>query len=241
MKNFDKYVKLIDNITKTSEEALFNSLSSILKAHGYSDVRKTANYIYAAGTTPVGLVAHTDTVQASANYYDEPQKIMFTECNGGYDDRAGVAMILAIIMETKLRPTIFFTRGEETGAWGAQALAKEVNPANLKYLIELDRAGFDDAVFYQCANKSFTSYILSFGFQEQIGTFTDIYILCPAWGIAGVNLSIGYYYEHTPSEYLNLEHWYETLLKVKKLLASANKSKFYKFERRVQNAQRKHR
>ena len=39
-------------------------------------------------------------------------------------------------------------------------------PIDLKYIIELDRRGSDDCVFYQCDNHEFDAYVEKFGFQN---------------------------------------------------------------------------
>ena len=65
-------------------------------------------------------------------------------------------------------------------------------PMKLNYIIQLDRRSSNDCVFYDCDNKEFTKYVESFGFLEGIGSFSDISVICLSWGIAGVNLSVGY-------------------------------------------------
>jgi hypothetical protein len=92
---------------------------------------------------------------------------------------------------------------------------------DLKYVIELDRRGSNDCVFYDCENPKFTEYVESFGFEYNFGTYTDICEFCPNWKIAGVNLSIGYRDEHSVSEVLFVGRMYSTIEKVKKMLADA--------------------
>ena len=118
-----------------------------------------------------------------------------------------------------MHPHIIFTTDEEVGARGAYKLATINCPfKDCRYIIELDRRGANDCVFYDCENPEFTAYVEQFGFEEDFGTFSDISVLCPAWGIAGVNLSIGYRDEHTACEILNVNHMLATIEKVKKML-----------------------
>lgn len=214
---------MLKTITKMSENRLHKALVKILKEFGYKTIYDTDNYIMAVGTLPVGLVAHLDTVHAEEFTYLKDSDIMYKEVNSGFDDRAGVTAILIILetLKTPL-PTVIFTHGEETGGIGALALSREHQNPQLKYLIELDRQGENDAVFYGCENPEFTTFILSSGFELARGSFSDISFLCPAWGIAGVNLSIGYFYEHTPDEYLNVGFWRVTIKKVVALLQKEN-------------------
>ena len=88
-------------------------------------------------------------------------------------------------------------------------------------MIQLDRKGSNDCVFYQCANGKFIKYIETFGFAEAIGSFSDISFLMPAWQVCGVNLSIGYREEHSVSETLNVHWMFQTIKKVEKMLDCA--------------------
>ena len=100
---------------------------------------------------------------------------------------------------------------------------------DLKYIIELDRQGTNDCVFYNCSNEEFTNYIEQFGFITDWGTFSDISDICPMWEIAGVNLSIGYKNEHTQVETLNTDVLYSTIKKVEKMLDEAKSIKQFEY------------
>ena len=75
-----------------------------------------------------------------------------------------------------------------------------------------------DCVFYELNYPEFEKYIESFGFVTAYGSFTDIVVLCPAWKVAGVNLSTGYYNEHNFIEYLRPNQLMATIDKVEKML-----------------------
>ena len=168
-------------------------------------------------------MAHVDTVFPEPPediYYDREKGVMWSPQGLGADDRAGVFAILKII-QSGLRPTIIFTTDEEVGGLGAAQLVKDFPECpipGLKYLIQLDRRGTNDCVFYDCYNEDFITYVESFGFIEAFGTFSDIAELCPAWDVVGVNLSIGYENEHTRYETLHLKPWMATIEKVKRML-----------------------
>ena len=115
------------------------------------------------------------------------------------------------------RPHVLFTTNEEIGGLGAQSAAKQLMP-DVNFVIELDRRGQDDSVFYDLDNPEFEAYINSYGFVTDFGSFSDICYLCPKWGVAGVNLSIGYDKEHTKAEHLNVFNMYATIEKVQYII-----------------------
>lgn len=206
-----------------SQEELMVDLYKDLK--NYYAIVKTdpANsFILAEGNLPIVLVAHMDVVfpgprKVIAIYYDVEQEIMWSPDGLGTDDRAGVAMIMWMLKNTNYRPWILFTTNEETDLRGAQfASVLNIRPS---FVIELDRQGRAESVFYKCDNPKFEEYINSFGFHTCRGSYTDISVLCPEWECAGVNLSVGYYDEHTYCEYwsaIDFRYTYEALLRILK-------------------------
>lgn len=212
---------LLETLCRVSESELLKALDIFLRKH-YQKIEKTDNYIIAYGDIPVGLIAHIDTVFPTPPdeiYFDEKYGVMWSPQGLGADDRAGIFAIIEII-GMGWRPTIIFTTGEEIGGVGAQNLVfdKPKVPCKLMYLIELDRAGFDDCVFYNCNNIDFTKYVESFKFKEAYGTYSDITFIAPVWEIAAVNLSIGYVEEHNYVERVFIDAIYETIDKVIKML-----------------------
>ena len=214
---------LLERIASLSQSELKATLTQYLKGK-YKKVIVEKEYIVAEGNIPVALVAHMDTVfynQPSEIYYDQRKAIMWSPDGLGADDRAGIFAIVQIIADG-YRPSIILTTDEERGGLGAQALAKKKCPIkSLRYMIQLDRRGSNDCVFYQCANSKFIKYIETFGFAEAVGSFSDISFLMPAWQVCGVNLSIGYREEHSVSETLNVHWMFQTIEKVKKMLDCA--------------------
>ena len=209
-----------------TQDELHHTLEEYLKRK-YSNIISTNDYIIAEGNIPVALVAHMDTVGTLPPeniFYDSKKKVMWSPELLGADDRAGIYAIINII-ESGYLPRIIFTRDEEKGALGATALTldERVCPfSSCNCIIQLDRRGDKDSVYYDCDNKEFTKYIDSFGFKEAYGTFSDISELAPAWGIAAVNLSVGYENEHTVAEYLKVKSLESTIEKVKRILDKAN-------------------
>ena len=98
-----------------------------------------------------------------------------------------------------------------------------------KAIFQLDRRGSDDCVFYDCDNPDFTKYVESFGFKKAYGSFSDISVIAPAWGVAAANLSVGYYYEHQKIEILKVRELEKTIEKVKKILDNAENMLSYTY------------
>ena len=154
----------------------------------------------------------------------------------GGDDRCGVFALVKIHQLSKIKPWLLFTCEEEVGGLGAKKfclahsqhqLPNELD--NLKFLIELDRKGSRDAVYYRCANPDFEEYITSKGFKTAQGSFSDISLIAPELGIAAVNLSSGYYSPHTLHEYIVRSELESTIEKVSEMVSDAAKPDFPKF------------
>lgn len=219
----EKDYKLFQSLAGLSQEGMRRTLSRYLETKYPKDaVISAKEYLYAIGDIPIALVAHMDTVfkePPTDIYYDKDKNIMWSPQGLGADDRAGIFCILKIL-QVGLRPTVIFTTDEEIGADGAEAFTKTFNKplSPINYVVQLDRRGANDCVFYDCDNESFVQYVESFGFAESWGSFSDISVICPVWGIAGVNLSVGYENEHNLVETLNTTHMLQTIAKVKKML-----------------------
>lgn len=215
----DEYA-LLERLVTLSQGGMHKAMSTYLKTK-YEQVIVDDKYIVAIGNIPIALVAHMDTVfkyPVDNMYYDQRKGAVWSPEGLGADDRAGIFAILQII-RTGLRPSIILTTDEEIGATGAKALGEKPCPIEgLKYMIQLDRRGTNDCVFYSCYNTQFIDYVEKFGFVERWGTFSDISVLMPAWKICGVNLSIGYEDEHSVSEVLFIKPMFDTINKVIKML-----------------------
>lgn len=194
-------------VTPTQKE-----LFSIIKSMYKSPFVKNGSYILVRGEAPIMLLAHMDTVHKSpvkdickskdGNIIMSPQGI-------GGDDRCGVYALVTAYERSKIKPWLLFTCDEEIGGVGAQAFAIDFRSKRLpkalkkiKLLVEIDRKGSNDAVYYDCDNPELEEYITSKGFETDFGSFSDISEIAPEMGIAAVNLSSGYYNAHTQHEYI---------------------------------------
>ena len=189
-------MKRFKKICRKTQKQLIPYLYECLKFNGYTEVIKQDGFIYAKGEIPILLTAHMDTV------HDKPVQTIFERTVQGKtqlfspqgiggDDRCGIYMILEIIKTHKC--SVLFCEDEEIGGVGSTKFCNSeyINElTEMKYLIELDRANANDAVFYSCDNPEFTNFITeNTGFKKAYGSFSDISHLAPKCKVAAVNLS----------------------------------------------------
>lgn len=231
---------LFETIVKLTQEQLHKFLLQLLQDfYTQDEIIEGDKYIVARGEIPIGLVAHLDTVYRSPVrklIYDPKETIYWSPEGLGADDRAGVWAIMEILAKGH-KPSVFFLHDEERGTLGASFLAEELKILDfytaeeenylgwmhdLKYLVEIDRANSMDSVYYSCGNKEFKTYINDFGFVSSFGSFTDIVELSPALDVASVNLSTGYYNQHSSAEYLVVKELRSTIKKIEQMLLRAD-------------------
>jgi len=211
----------IHKILSLGTEALKSRLKLELKRRGYS-VKHASGFVYGAGGNMM-LIAHMDTVlRPSKIYYDPKEQVYWGPDGLGADDRAGVWGILWLL-DHGMRPSVLFTDGEESGGWGAKIAVRKIAPAHVNVLIEIDRRGCMEAVYYGCGSQQIRNWIEAAGFDENFGTFSDVSVLGEDWDIAAVNLSAGYYNEHTCTEYLVMKDLMKTLRAILRLDAPAER------------------
>lgn len=189
-------------------------------------------YVYSKGSIPVLLCAHMDTVHKNV-----PKKIIYKEGKimspqgiGG-DDRCGIYMILEIIKSVDCH--VIFFEDEETGGIGSDKFTQTETckklVGNIQYVIELDRMNAKDAVYYECDNTEFCDFIEKEYWEMNYGSFTDICNICPDLKCAGVNLSCGYYKQHTLNEYVVLEEMEKAIDETIKLIKRTTEKDSFEF------------
>lgn len=240
-------------LAKLTQEELKVTLENILKTYNYSPINMDG-FLYAKGTNvPVLLVAHMDTtptvitetgyqnrvrVQDFYELEQDGEHIITSPQGIGGDDRCGVYTILQILRETDYRPSILFVEDEEIGCVGSQKfcatdfLVDDI--PDLNFMVQIDRRGSHDLVFYEDENWDFHKWCEKVtGWKEAWGTCSDISYLAPDSGVAAVNISSGYYDEHTVFESVVLEELRGSIEAVKKLLACGSEKKFHYVEGKV--------
>lgn len=219
------------NILKKSQKELKKYVTNELK-RSHEDVIAEDGFVFAQGTFPVLLVAHLDTV-----HEDLPKTITMTDDGFilsspqgiGGDDRCGVYMVLEVIK--KFNCSVLFCEDEEIGGIGANKFIKSeiAQTLDFNYIIEFDRKGKNDAVFYDCDNANFEEFITAEFYKTAYGSFSDISILAPFLGVAAVNLSCGYYNAHTKSEYIVIPEMEASIEAACNILASTTDENKYEY------------
>ena len=219
-------MKSFEDICRMTQPQVKAYMKNYLISKKYKVVDEDG-FLYAKGDIPVLLVAHMDTVH-------KEQCIQIVNVDGqlsspqgiGGDDRCGIFIIMNLIKE--LHCSVLLCEDEETGGVGAKKFIKatyaEVNEANepvvqkyidnldVNYMVEFDRRGNNDAVFYSCDNKDWTEFATECtGYKFTYGSFSDISVLMPEAKIAAVNLSSGYYKAHTTDEYVIYDEMMDTV------------------------------
>jgi hypothetical protein len=102
-------------------------------------------------------------------------------------------------------------------------IAQKIN--SHQFMVQFDRQGSTDFKCYNVGTPEFRKFIskeTSF-IEPNLYSFTDITLLCNS--VCGVNLSVGYYNEHTSQETINYKEWFNTL-KITKTFLSKSLPKF---------------
>ena len=191
------------SICKMTQAEVKTYMKNYLTNLGY-DVIDEDGFLYAKGDVPVLLVAHMDTVHKAkcTDVVIADGKISSPQGIGG-DDRCGIYIIHQLVKEKHC--SVLLCEDEEIGTVGARKFIKTdyIKNLDVNYMVEFDRRGSSDAVFYSCDNAEWTDFVTeATDFVEAHGSYSDISVLMPAAKIAGVNLSSGYYNAHTVSEYV---------------------------------------
>lgn len=212
-------MKTFKEICMMTQKEVKEYMHEYLTSKAYKVVNEDG-YLYAKGDVPVLLTAHMDTVhkEVCRDIVEVDGKISSPQGIGG-DDRCGIFMIMNIVSE--MHCSVILCEDEESGMIGANKFVRSdhVNDVSVNYIIELDRKGVNDAVFYSCDNKEFTDFVCDVtGFKESHGSFSDISTLAPALKTAAVNLSCGYYNAHTTQEYVIYDEMMDIIEAVKVLI-----------------------
>jgi putative aminopeptidase FrvX len=155
----------------------------------------------------------------------------------GHDDRAGVYFALLYAQHTNMPCRIVFTKDEECGGVGASRLGSDVFE-NITMAVQLDRRGKSDisdatngVEVVSSKFKSKAGRILKeFGYKWTRTIFTDVGVLKSTHnvGFCCMNISCGYYNEHTDSECLSVSEFENAVLFASTLLIKLGYNEVHK-------------
>lgn len=224
------YTTILSDFMEMSEDDVAEKFSKLEGAITYG--KKDAKFIYVPGQrkNKCLLVAHADTIPGD-NVKVKFENGIFTsaiEHKGiGADDRVGIAMTWLL---RNSGHSLLVPFGEEHGLVGTRFLMN--NHQNLfkqlhlehQFAIEMDRQDKDDLAFYDIATDEFRDWCEKQfpKFKRTRGMSTDIAKLCdeaPEGNpMCGVNISVGYYNQHTKDEKLVLSEWINSFSLLKTML-----------------------
>jgi len=249
--------RLLENFLRPTEDEV---VAKFLKLPGAIRNKEPGfKWVYIPGKRPdrVLCVAHADTV-----HEDKPINDLLWigdvccriggQSGGGWgkgavasgplgaDDRAGCALMYDLWDGSH---SLLVTTGEERGLVGARAAVQDIKKELEKhqFAVQVDRRGDRQAVFYDVGTDKFKAFITStlskFDFEnkpwrEFEGSSTDIRHICGEILLCGVNLSAGFWHEHSDGEMLLLGAWMHTRTVLKKLL-KLDKLEQFKFRART--------
>lgn len=226
--HFEPTRKLLSDFMRASERDIVKMFARLPRARklNFPPYEALSPAVYIPGTRKdrVLLVAHYDTVWPDAEITLAQWGTCIVSATPkvgiGADDRAGIAALW------ELRNTghsLLIVPDEEIGCVGSTAVMDHHRNIFKKeqFAIQFDRRGSHDIVTYNCINKKFDRFMVKNmpNYSKAIGSVSDISIICPALGIAGANLSIGFNQEHTEGEFLDVYDWIRTVTLVRNLLS----------------------
>ena len=169
----------------------------------------------------MGFFAHLDTVAPS---YKKLNRVRYGDllgCDNGFlggDCRGGVAIILYLAHVMHIPGTYYLTECEEIGCIGMKTTL-DAHPEEFTHLslaISLDRKGTQDCVYTQlgrhCASENFAldfceTLLLEGGlaYTPEQGLYTDTHLIGDLVPQV-LNLGIGYHYNHSKREVIDMAH-----------------------------------
>ena len=212
------------NLTKRTyphgtEQDLFHLLPQNIETDEFGN-----KYIMIGESPSTMFTSHLDTATSQLSDVTHTFDGNLIKTDGktilGADDKAGVTIMLNMI-EKNIIGLYYFFLGEEVGCVGSRKLSQKhkTDPIpHIKKVVSFDRRGVDSVITHQlggrcCSDefgkalsKELNSAEFSFkysndpsGIYTDSAQFTSIYPEC-------TNISVGYNFEHTSSEFQDIKH-----------------------------------
>lgn len=229
-------IKRLLSILKMTESEIMIRFAQ--KANGY-DLFVGEDFLWMhKKENKIMLVSHADTIKRNDDFKLIVDEYKITALNSvlGGDDRCGVAMCEACLEQGNI--DVLLTNYEESGCLGAKEFSlkfrKELKESNINALIEIDRRGINQFVYYDEGNKDLIGIAELLGMKEERGSMSDVMFISEATGIAHLNISAGYYNEHTINEFIDTKGFLYQYYKLNELIKILNKKdKRFCSEKRV--------
>ena len=133
-----------------------------------------------------------------------------TRCLGG-DDRCGVFILTELLKKEVTKYNYLFFFDEEIGCIGSSYFA-DTNPNyETSCFIGLDRESKNHIATYGVDSNDLIEEFEEFGYHQELGSITDVSVLAKRYNIPCINLSIGYYNQHTKNEWIDFKATQNTL------------------------------
>lgn len=221
------FLNLVD---KTYPHGTESQLIPIFEDYGITLTKDdVGNYYHIVdGDDTTMFTSHLDTVSSRQETIVTKETldangdiIISTESNTilGADDKAGVALMIEMILHGKPGIYYFFI-GEERGGIGSSSLCDIYDNIsflkNVNKCVSFDRRGNNSVITHQmgrrCCSDAFADELIDrlnySGLEmekDSGGIYTDSAFLVSKIKNC-TNISVGYRYEHSSSEFLNLSH-----------------------------------
>jgi hypothetical protein len=214
------------------ERDVINEFANLPNAKVFGKGDACSVLIPGTRTDRVALVAHADTVWDNADIPLVHSNGMYFSTDDsigiGADDRAGIGMVWHL---RNLGHTVFIPNGEESGCIGSNYFKEKHRDAynelnEHQFIIEMDRMNSKDLVSYNVGSLEFSDWCENkfTGYKRASGSWTDICVLCR--DICGLNISVGYYNQHSSTEFLRISEWNRTLSHLFNVLSNKDLPKF---------------
>ena len=209
-------------ILKMSEQELMQYCITLAENSGYEICTDKKNFVHIYPNEAKlwdlpTLSSHLDlvgnippkNVEISGNVLSLPADDP-AYCLGG-DDRCGIYIITELIKQKNKNYQFLLFTQEEVGCVGSGNFVGTFPTFPTNCFIGLDREAGDHCATYGTDSDELIEEFEKLGYKQHYGSMTDVAVLGEAYGIPCVNLSIGYYKQHTKKEYINFDETCKTL------------------------------
>lgn len=216
---FDTFIKLTSRTVPYGyEDEFVRTIFNNIVPKNKLNKDEHGNYYIKVSDSNTVFASHLDTVSKDYIQVTHVIEDNLIKTDGkttlGADDKAGVAIMLWMILNN-VPGLYYFFIGEEVGCIGSGSASKDAKFKNYNKIISFDRYGTDSIITHQSYQRSTSDKFAEalcdelnkHGFtyeKDSGGVYTDsaeFMSIIPEC----TNISVGYYKQHTVSEYQNID------------------------------------